>query len=42
MSMRQKVLRGAMWSAAEKWGAQMASTAVFLLLARLLDAEALG
>jgi len=42
MSMRQKVLRGAMWSAAEKWGAQMASTAVFLLLARLLDAEAFG
>lgn len=42
MSMRQKVLRGAMWSAAEKWGAQLASTAVFLLLARLLDAEAFG
>jgi PST family polysaccharide transporter len=31
-----------MWSAAEKWGAQVASTAVFLLLARLLDAEAFG
>ncbi|MBE9076323.1 MOP flippase family protein [Romeria aff. gracilis LEGE 07310] len=42
MSLRQKAIRGAMWSAVEKWGAQLASTAVFLILARLLGAEAFG
>lgn len=42
MSLRQQFLRGALWSAAEKWGAQLASTAVFLLLARLLDAKSFG
>ena len=31
-----------MWSAIDKWGAQLASTAIFLLLARLLGAEAFG
>ncbi len=42
MSLRQQAIRGAMWSAIEKWGAQLVSTAIFLLLARLLGAEAFG
>ena len=42
MSLRQKAIQGAMWSAIEKWGAQLVSTAIFLLLARLLGAEAFG
>ncbi len=42
MSLRQKAVRGAMWSALEKWGAQLVSTIIFLLLARLLGAEAFG
>ena len=42
MSLRQKAIRGTLWSAIDKWGAQLASTAIFLLLARLLGAEAFG
>lgn len=42
MSLRQRAIRGAMWSAVEKWGAQIASTAIFLLLARLLGTKAFG
>ncbi|MEM8805213.1 MAG: lipopolysaccharide biosynthesis protein [Cyanobacteria bacterium P01_G01_bin.38] len=42
MNLRQKAIRGAMWSALEKWGAQLVSTAIFLLLARLLGVEAFG
>lgn len=42
MSLRQQAIRGAMWSALEKWGAQLVSTVIFLLLARLLGAEAFG
>ena len=42
MSLRQKAIHGAMWSAIEKWGAQLVSTIIFLLLARLLGAEAFG
>ncbi len=42
MSLRQKVIHGAIWSAIASWGAQLTSTAVFLLLARLLGAEAFG
>ena len=42
MSLRQKAIHGAMWSAVEKWGAQLVSTIIFLLLARLLGAEAFG
>ncbi|EKU98318.1 membrane protein involved in the export of O-antigen and teichoic acid [Leptolyngbya sp. PCC 7375] len=42
MSLRQKAIQGAMWSAIEKWGAQLVSTVIFLLLARLLGAEAFG
>lgn len=42
MSLRQKAIRGALWSAIEKWGAQLVSTTIFLLLARLLGAEAFG
>ena len=42
MSLRQRAIHGAMWSAIEKWGAQLVSTVIFLLLARLLGAEAFG
>ncbi len=42
MSLRQKTVRGAIWSAIENWGTQIVSTAIFLLLARLLGAEAFG
>ncbi|MEA5465668.1 MOP flippase family protein [Leptothoe sp. PORK10 BA2] len=42
MSLRQKAIRGAKWSALEKWGAQLVSITIFLLLARLLGAEAFG
>lgn len=42
MSLRQKVIHGAVWSAVDKWGAQLVSTAIFLLLARILGAEAFG
>ena len=36
MGLQQEAVRGAMWSALEKWGAQLVSTAILLLLARLL------
>lgn len=42
MSLRQKAIRGTVWSAVEKWGGQLTSAMVFLLLARLLGAEAFG
>ena len=42
MNIRQQFIRGALWSAIEKWGAQMASTVVFLVLARLLEAHYFG
>ncbi|PSN18836.1 colanic acid exporter [filamentous cyanobacterium CCP5] len=42
MSLGQRAIRGVMWSAAEKWGAQLFSTIVFLLLARLLGPETFG
>ncbi|WP_268234452.1 lipopolysaccharide biosynthesis protein [Egicoccus halophilus] len=35
-------MRGAAWSALEKWGARLLSTAVFIVLARLLDPAAFG
>ena len=42
MNMRQKIIHGVMWSAAEKWSAQLASTLIFFLLARLLEAKSFG
>ena len=42
MSLRQKAVKGVFWSAIQKWGSQLISTGVFLLLARLLGAEAFG
>lgn len=42
MSLRQKVISGTIWSAIDKWGAQLVSTSIFLLLARFLGAEAFG
>ena len=35
-------LRAAFWSAIQGWGGRLLSTAVFLLLARLLDPAAFG
>ncbi|WP_336921884.1 lipopolysaccharide biosynthesis protein [Aquipuribacter sp. SD81] len=40
--LRQRVLRGGMWSVAEALGSRIITTVVFLLLARLLDPEAFG
>jgi PST family polysaccharide transporter len=42
MSLRQKAIKGVFWSAIQKWGSQLISTGVFILLARLLGAEAFG
>ena len=42
MSMTRAAARSALWSAAESWGVRGISALVFLLLARLLDAEAFG
>ena len=42
MNLKQQAIRGTVWSAIEKWGAQAVSTAIFLLLARLLGVEAFG
>jgi PST family polysaccharide transporter len=42
MSMKAIAARSALWSAAETWGVRGVSALVFLLLARLLDADAFG
>lgn len=42
MNLRQRAIQGTFWSAIEKWGGQLVSTAIFLLLARLLGVEAFG
>ena len=42
MSMKAVAARSALWSAAETWGVRGVSALVFLLLARLLDADAFG
>ncbi|MGB2984297.1 MAG: MOP flippase family protein [Phycisphaerae bacterium] len=42
MSLREKAVKGILWSAIQNWGSNLLSLAVFLVLARLLDAEAFG
>lgn len=42
MSMTRMAVHSALWSAAESWGVRGISALVFLVLARLLDAEAFG
>jgi PST family polysaccharide transporter len=42
MSIKQKAIQGALWSAIQNWGSQVGSLVVFLVLARLLEPEAFG
>ncbi len=42
MSLKTKVIRGAVWSLIQGWGTQFGSLAIFFLLARLLTPEAFG
>jgi O-antigen/teichoic acid export membrane protein len=42
MSMQQKMVKGALWSAIQSWGSQFITLLVFLLLARLLAPEDFG
>ncbi len=42
MSLKQKAIKGALWSAVQNWGTQGVTFVVFTLLARLLDPKAFG
>ncbi|MDY6802767.1 MAG: lipopolysaccharide biosynthesis protein [Cyanobacteriota bacterium] len=42
MSLKQKVIKGALWSAIQSWLGQVISFVVFFVLARLLEPEAFG
>lgn len=42
MSLRQKAVKGVVWSIVESWGQQAVSAIVFFILARLLGPEAFG
>jgi O-antigen/teichoic acid export membrane protein len=42
MSIREKAIRGVIWSAIQNWGSQAGSLIVFFVLARLLPPEAFG
>lgn len=42
MSLKQKAVKGVVWSAIENWGRQVISSGTFFLLARLLDPETFG
>ncbi len=42
MSLRQKSIRGLIWSAAQSWGGHAVTLVVFAVLARLLDPTAFG
>lgn len=42
MSLRQKALKGVVWTAIQNWGRQVIALAVFFLLARLLDPKTFG
>jgi PST family polysaccharide transporter len=42
MSLKQKVIRGVIWSLIQRWGSQAITFIVFLLLARLLKPQAFG
>lgn len=42
MSLREKAVKGVVWSAVQNWGSSLVGALVFLILANLLDAEAFG
>jgi PST family polysaccharide transporter len=42
MSLKQKAIKGVIWSAIESWGNRIISVSIFFLLARLLDPESFG
>ena len=42
MNLRQKAVKGVIWSVIQSWGSRVVSLVVFFLLARLLDPEAFG
>ncbi|MBZ8180599.1 lipopolysaccharide biosynthesis protein [Oscillatoria salina] len=42
MSIKQKAVKGVVWSVIQNWGSQAVSLIVFLILARLLTPEAFG
>lgn len=42
MTLREKAIKGVMWTAIQSWGSQVISFAVFLLLARLLEPKVFG
>jgi PST family polysaccharide transporter len=42
MSLKEKALKGVIWSVIESWGGRVISMAVFFLLARLLGPESFG
>lgn len=42
MSLKQQATKGVVWSVAQKWGTQLISFCVFLVLSRLLEPEAFG
>ena len=42
MSLREKAIKGVIWTAIQNWGSQIISFAVFLLLARLLEPKVFG
>ncbi len=42
MSLREKAVKGVVWSAVQNWGSSFVGALVFLILAHLLDAEAFG
>lgn len=42
MSIREKAVKGVVWSAIQNWGSQAGSLVIFMLLARLLPPEAFG
>jgi PST family polysaccharide transporter len=41
-SLRQKAIKGVLWSAVQHWGSNLISTVVFLILANLLNVETFG
>ncbi|MEO1763212.1 MAG: oligosaccharide flippase family protein, partial [Cyanobacteria bacterium J06629_18] len=41
-NLKEKAIKGVVWTAMEKWGSQFISFAVFLILARLLKPEIFG
>lgn len=42
MSLREKAIKGVVWSGVQNWGSSLISSAVFVVLARLLQPEVFG